>query len=213
MANVPLDGAEVATTETAPEPPPTERFAVRFTARADTIEKLRMVQDLLSHAVPDGDVGEVVDRALTALAEELLRKKFAVTASPRKSASSSSGVSSPASADPPAAIKRAVWFHDRGRCAWVSRDGRRCGSRKFLQIDHVDGKFIGSAMTPDKFRLLCGAHNRLSAERLYGVPAGTRDGGGSRVDLRRFPDFLRPGTEGSRGVTTKQDPCAGARAG
>jgi hypothetical protein len=212
------EGAVVAATETARELAPPDRFAVRFTARADTIEKLKMVQDLLSHAVPDGDIGEVVDRALSALAEELLKKKFAVTVSPRNRSSASSltagtaSASSSASPDPPAAVKRAVWFQDRGRCAWVSKDGRRCGSRKFLQIDHVDGRFVGSAPTPDKFRLLCGAHNRLSAERLYGTPVGARDGGGSRVSLERFPEFIRPGTEGRQEVTAKRDQ-VDARAG
>ncbi len=38
----------------------------------------------------------------------------------------------------PAAVKRAVWRRDRGRCSYVDRiSGRRCGSQHLLQIDHV----------------------------------------------------------------------------
>ena len=88
-------------------------------------------------------------------------------------------------------------MRDGGRCTRVSKDGRRCESRRFLQFDHVGGKFTGggSARAED-FRLRCGAHNRLDAEELYGTPVGARDGGGSRVNLAMFPDFIRPGTGG-----------------
>jgi hypothetical protein len=165
-------------------PPAPDRFEVRFTAKSDTVEKLKMVQDLLSHAVPTGDVAEVVDRALTALAEQLLRKKFAVTDAPRKTPDS------PSDAAEPAAVKRAVYFHDRGRCTYVSNDGRRCESRRFLQFDHILGRAVGGGFTVDNLRLRCGPHNRLEAERLYVTPPGARDAGGARVDLTRF---IRPG--------------------
>jgi hypothetical protein len=172
-----------------PQPPPPDRFEIRFTAKADTVAKLRMVQDLLSHAVPDGDVAEVVDRALTVLAQDLLRKKFAVTNSPRKT------VDSPSTADAPAAVQRAVYLRDRGRCTYVAKDGRRCDSRRFLQFDHILGRAVGGGFTVDNIRLRCGAHNRLEAERFYRTPPEARDSGGARVDLTRFPEFIRPETD------------------
>ncbi len=157
--------------------------------------KLKMVQDLLSHAVPDGNVAEVVDRALTALAEELLRRKFALTNAPRKRPDS------PSPADEPAAVKRAVYLRDRGRCTYVAKDGRRCDSRRFLQFDHIHGRAVGGAFTADNVRLRCGAHNRLEAERLYGTPPRARDAGGARVDLVRFSGFIRSGAD-TRGTAT-----------
>src|SRR5262249_29538275 len=183
--------------QVAPSP---DRFEIRFTANADTVSKLKMVQDLLSHAVPSGDLAEVVDRALTALAEELLRTKFAVTSMPRKAPDS------PSEADEPAAVKRAVYLRDRGRCTYVSKDGRRCGSRRFVEFDHVLGRAVGGAFTVGNVRLRCGPHNRLEAERLYGTPPGARDAGGARVDLARLHpscggktvllSSIRPGTDG-----------------
>jgi 5-methylcytosine-specific restriction endonuclease McrA len=173
-----------------PHPPEAgpDRFEIRFTARAETVEKLKMVQDLLAHAVPSADVGEVVDRALTALAEQLLRSRFAVTASPRKSAAS------PSSAEQPAAVRRAVYLRDRGRCTFISKDGRRCDSRRYLQFDHVDGRALGGGFTVDTVRLRCGPHNRLEAERLYGTPPRVRDAGGSRVTV--FGPSVHPSRDG-----------------
>jgi hypothetical protein len=113
-----------------------ERFEFTFMARADTVELMEMVRDLLSHAVAFTDVDEVVRRALTVLAEDLLRKKFALTDKPRTAASGAS------SGEPSASVKREVYLRDGGRCTRVSKDGRRCGSRRFLQFDHVGGRFV-----------------------------------------------------------------------
>src|SRR5262249_46775403 len=59
------------------------RYEVRFTASAETCEKLRLAQDLLRHALPTGDSAEIIDRALTLLLADLARKKFAATDRPR----------------------------------------------------------------------------------------------------------------------------------
>ena len=170
---------------------PQDRFDLEFMVRADTMELLEMVQDLLSHAVAPGNVGEVFHRALTALAKDLLRTKFAITDSPR------TAVRERASVGPSAAVRREVYLRDRGRCTKVSKDGRRCASRRHLQFDHIDGKFVGGRATADDFRLRCGPHNRLDAEELYGTAVGARDGGGSRVNLAMFPEFTRPGRDGA----------------
>ena len=61
----------------------------------------------------------------------------------------------------PAAVKRAVWRRDRGRCSYVDRtSGRRCGSQHLLQIDHVVPYAQGGTAEPNNLRLLCAAHHR-----------------------------------------------------
>jgi hypothetical protein len=60
-----------------------DRYQVRFMASAETCKKLRRAQDLLRHAVPSGDPGQIVDRALDALLDVLVRKKLAQTPRPR----------------------------------------------------------------------------------------------------------------------------------
>jgi hypothetical protein len=63
------------------------------------------VRDLLRHAVPDGDPAELVSRALDALIDDLLEKKFALTDRPRPGGRKDEGADS---AYIPAEVKRAV---------------------------------------------------------------------------------------------------------
>ena len=61
----------------------------------------------------------------------------------------------------PAAIKRAVWERDQGRCSYVDpATGRRCTSRHLLQIDHIRPWASGGGSEPHNLRLLCHAHHR-----------------------------------------------------
>ena len=60
-----------------------------------------------------------------------------------------------------AAIKRAVWERDQGRCSYVDpTTGRRCSSRHLLQIDHIRPWARGGGAQLDNLRLLCHAHHR-----------------------------------------------------
>src|SRR6185436_3056244 len=98
-----------------------ESYAIRFTASAETCEKLRMAQDLLGHAIPSGNLAQVFDRALTLLVEDLLRKKFAATRRSRQRPGQSDE-----SRNIPAEVRRVVWKRDRGRCAFVGSGARLC---------------------------------------------------------------------------------------
>lgn len=57
------------------EPLASDRDLVKFTARAAMLGKLRRAQDLLRHAVPNGDAAEIFDRALTALVRGIWRSR------------------------------------------------------------------------------------------------------------------------------------------
>ncbi len=157
----------------APAPPPArpavvaplapQRYKVQFTASAETYEKLRLAQDLLRHQIPDGELGTIVDRALTALLADLAKTKFAATARPRGSRGPA-----PGSRHIPAEVRRAVWLRDGGRCAFVGRNGRRCTERGFLEFHHVVPYAAGGASTADNLQLRCRAHNSYEAERHFG---------------------------------------------
>jgi hypothetical protein len=112
-----------------------ERFGLQFTIGSATLDKLRYVQELLSHRLPPGELPQVFDLALDALVAQLELEKLAATARPRPCGRRPS-------ADPrhiPADVKRAVWQRDRGRCTFVGERGQRCGSRKFLETLWNDG--------------------------------------------------------------------------
>jgi 5-methylcytosine-specific restriction endonuclease McrA len=127
--------------------------------------KLEYARALLSHAIPSGDLGQVIDRALDALIREQERRKFAVTPKPRTSERRSP---SPHSRHIPARVKREVWRRDGGRCTFVGLDGHRCEERRFLEFDHVRPVALGGEATVEDLRLRCRAHNQYEAERMFG---------------------------------------------
>jgi hypothetical protein len=51
-----------------------ERHKVQFTVSPETFDKLRPTQDLLRHAIPDGDLAAIFDRALTVLLADLKKR-------------------------------------------------------------------------------------------------------------------------------------------
>jgi hypothetical protein len=165
-----VPSAEPAASAPAPTPPrrpvtplSVDRYEIRFTASKATREKLLQAQDLLRHVVPNGDVAAVFDRALTVLLEDLARKKFAATARPgraREHADDSRVI--------PAAVKRAVWLRDGGRCAFVATDGHRCEARGFLEFHHRTPYAVGGKPTVDNIELRCRSHNAYEAELYFG---------------------------------------------
>jgi hypothetical protein len=165
-----------------PPPPPlamplsADRYQIRFTASAATWEKLRLARDLLRHAVPSGDAGAIIDRALTALIDEQARKKLAVVRKPaRRGRATAAG-----SRHIPAKVRRAVWARDKGRCAFVAPSGRRCGERGRLELHHVEPYAVGGPATVENIQLRCRAHNAYEAVLFHGrVPVG-EDGSNAR---------------------------------
>jgi hypothetical protein len=137
-----------------------------------THDKLRLAQGLLSHAVPVGDLAQVIDRALDALISQLEVRRLGVsTRDLRREGAGSEGPSSEGAAPSryiPAAVRRAAWERDGGRCTFVSITGGRCRSRIYLEFDHVEPFARGGKATVDNIRLRCRAHNQYEAERAFG---------------------------------------------
>jgi hypothetical protein len=94
-----------------------DRYRLQLTISGETVEKLRLAQDMLGHAIPSGGEAAVLDRALSALLAELARKKFAETSKPGRSRPRTPGARTPS-----AAVKRTVWVRDLG--VRVHRSGR-----------------------------------------------------------------------------------------
>ena len=139
------------------------RFALQLTVSEATHDKLRHAQSLLGHAVPSGDLAEVLDRALDALIANLEKRRFGTTDQPRPARASSS------LRHIPARMKRAVQERDKGQCTYVSSDGHRCEARKLLEYDHEVPLARGGKTCVENLRLRCRAHNQLEAERTFGA--------------------------------------------
>jgi hypothetical protein len=139
-----------------------ERYALQVTVGQATHDKLRRAQELLAHALPSGDVAQVLDRALDALIHQLEQRRLAATDQPRPRRSRANGRYIPAE------LKRQVSRRDGDRCTFVSESGRRCNERRFLEYDHVDPVARGGSPTAKNLRLRCRAHNQYAAERAFG---------------------------------------------
>ncbi len=140
-----------------------ERYKVQFTASAELHDRLRRAQDLLRHRIPDGDLSQVFGLALTALVEKLERQKLAATDRPRPGRGTV-----PGSRTIPANVRRAVWQRDGGRCAFTSKDRRRCTETGFLEFHHVVAFACGGEATIENIALRCRAHNQYEAELDFG---------------------------------------------
>ena len=68
------------------------------------------------------------------------------------------------------------------RCAFVGTDGRICGERRFLELDHKRPRALGGSDEPSNLRWLCRAHNLFEAERLLGPDRVDRERHRRRVE-------------------------------
>lgn len=68
------------------------------------------------------------------------------------------------------ATRDAVYNRDKGRCTYVGSNGKRCSSTWDLEIHHDETPFsMGGENNINNLKLLCAVHNKLEAERVYGV--------------------------------------------
>ncbi len=150
------------------EPLGAERYRVQFTADRALYAQLQELRALMRHQVPDGDLGKILARAVAGLLAQVRKRKFAETPVP-KPAPSRPPEQLP-SRHIPAAIRRAVWRRDAGRCTYVSAGGRRCDSQEFLEFDHADAWARTRAHSIDAITLRCRAHNQQRARLDFGEP-------------------------------------------
>jgi hypothetical protein len=103
----------------------------------------------------------------------------------------------------PAALKRAVWERDQGRCAYADSRGCRCRETGWLEFHHEQSFAKDGPMTLENLALRCCPHNALAAEQDFGREHMRRKKGASR----RGPEM--PTSELAR-ATAQPDPVPGA---
>jgi hypothetical protein len=164
----PLAARPAAYAKLAPLAP--GRFALQLTVNQATHDLLRYAQALLGHALPSGDVAEVIERALRELVRKLEQQKFAASARSRPDPDSGRGSRGAAKGRyVTAEIRRIVWPRDGGQRTFVSDGGTRCEARTRLEFDHVDLIARGGTTTVAGLRLRCRAHNQYTAECTLGA--------------------------------------------
>jgi 5-methylcytosine-specific restriction endonuclease McrA len=155
-----------STRRAAMEPLSEATYKVTFTASAELHDKLERLQAITRSAVPDGDMGKVIELAVTRELERLEARRFGKTNKPRKTLADTD--THPRTRHIPAAVRRAVRKRDGGRCTYRDRSGRRCTRRHDLEFHHRVPFGRGGDHNPKNVALMCKSHNALMAEQDYG---------------------------------------------
>ena len=135
---------------------------LHMTVSEGFIEKLEKARKGQGHAQPGASAEKVIEAALDLLLAQQAKRRAEVKKPQRnpRPAKNPDHV--------PAAVRRAVWSRDEGKCQWPLDSGGICGSTLRLEIDHVIPRGRGGPSTVDNSRLTCKFHNMLAARQLYG---------------------------------------------
>jgi hypothetical protein len=144
------------------EPLSAARFRIEFTASAEFYAKLEKAKQLLSHALPSGDLAQLFERALDELINREVKRRMGA-GKPPKSRSLRVG-----SRHVPLEVARQVWERDGAQCSFVDAEGRRCKERRFLTLEHDQPFALSGQPTVENISLLCSAHNAHTARRVFG---------------------------------------------
>jgi hypothetical protein len=165
-----------------------DRVRIGFDAGISVLRLIDRARQVLRHKYPEGRLEDVMRDAL----ETLLDRKDPQRRLTLKPASVVRDAASPEPETPrepralrdmkagryiPAWVKRIVWERDDGRCAWRFPEGTVCGSKDWIEYDHVK-PFAkgGKSDSPRNVRLLCRLHNREAAAAA-GVSAARESSG------------------------------------
>ncbi|MES1173379.1 MAG: HNH endonuclease signature motif containing protein [Myxococcales bacterium] len=195
IRRLPTPNVESGASTARPEPLSADRFGVHFTADSEFCELLERVRGLAGHRLPSGDLLTLIKRGLAAYERELEKERFSVGRKPKtRSVGKAQFESEPRSlagateeqlegrlSEPPirspgakrvrrrsAAVAREVLLRDGKQCSFVSADGRRCSSRRCLELDHVKPWARGGADNSENLRVRCRAHNQRYAKQCFG---------------------------------------------
>jgi hypothetical protein len=155
----PILGASPADAST--DPLTAELCRLHLTVSKKFIAKLDRARSGQGHAQPGASAGEVIEAALDLLLAQQASRRGEVK-KPRKNPRPTR------SERVPAAVKRAVWERDQGKCQWPVEGGGVCGSTVRLEIEHIEPLARGGLSTVENCRLACRFHNDLRARQDFG---------------------------------------------
>lgn len=143
------------------EPLTSQRIRFAFTGTDEFLKKIERCRQLLRHKYPAGRLEEIFDE----LVQDFLQKKDPDL----KARPASYRQTKPFRREIPQWVKDEVWKRDGGRCCFISPEGRHCGSRDFLEFDHVIPWALGGiSNNPGNIRLLCRSHNQHMSQKIFG---------------------------------------------
>lgn len=162
----PRTGQSVGPNDRGVEPLAPQRYKVQFTADRETHDDIMQARDLMRHSNPSGHLEPIFKYCVRAGVERLeARQRGLVRQRGRRSTDRRQA---PTSRHVPRAVRRAVFARDGAQCTFHDEDGHRCAAKTLLELDHIDPFALGGLHTVENLRVRCRAHNKYSAEKLYG---------------------------------------------
>ena len=154
------------------EPATPVTFNFRFAAERRFKDKFERLAEVLGVENPLQHMAEIMEQALDiALDKKDLKRKRA-----RRLERMSKGIDNSRPESCPGKVlakSRYIpsYVHERARyqCEYRGPDGTRCRSRTGLQIEHLRPFALYRSHDEKYLRLYCRPHNRLSAEKVFGV--------------------------------------------
>jgi hypothetical protein len=179
------------------EPLTADLRRLHITVSRQFLAELESARGGLSHAIPNATTEQVLQAALRLLLEKQARARGQVKRPRTMPAATAPRVEAPGktAADPQetapllalirteplpprrsgpretitAAVRRAVWERDGGRCCWPLDGGGVCGSTHRLELDHIVPWARFGEPTVDNLRVTCARHNALAARQAFGA--------------------------------------------
>ena len=163
-----------------------ESVRIELTLSKEQMEVVERAKALLSHALPGASLAEVI----VSLAERYVKTRIetkskakaeskpeckpetqtkadveAQTRTDQGSASATEGVASQrrrlSQQAIPTAVKKDVLGRSQGCEFMDAKTGKVCGSKRFLEVDHIQPRFAGGGNEPFNLRAMCSSHNKF----------------------------------------------------
>jgi hypothetical protein len=147
------------------------RIKIEFVAKEQLAQKIERAKEILRHKFPEGKFEDIFNQALDDMLEKRDPRMKIERAEKRRASKDEvqeSGKPKIISRHIAQKIKRKVWLRDGGQCTYESSTGKRCGTKDFLQMDHLHPFALGGESREENLRLLCSEHNRWRAELTFG---------------------------------------------
>ena len=109
----------------------------------------------MRHDLPDGDLAQIVERALDLLIQDRMKRRFGVGRKAKARRSQKQRKPKAGSRHIPNAVRRDVVARDGLRCTFVSSEGVRCNERGLLQLHHEHPFGRGGPATTSNIRVMC----------------------------------------------------------
>ncbi|MBI3017434.1 MAG: HNH endonuclease [Deltaproteobacteria bacterium] len=138
------------------------KVKIEFVADEKVAELIQRAKEVLRHKYPQGKLEDLVREAFELLLEKkdperkikrISEKEILRPFRPQNDMQNKTRYI-------PQAIQRDIFKRDQGQCSYTSAEGKKCGEKNFLELDHIHPWSLGGTSTSENLRLLCRTHNQ-----------------------------------------------------